>query len=380
MLEVLFLALEIILYNQNTTLYLYAILDIETTGGKFNEEGITEIAIYKYDGHEVVDQFISLVNPEKKIQAFVVKLTGITDKMLRNAPKFHEVAKRIIEMTTDCTIVAHNSSFDYRILRTEYNRLGYDFKRNTLCTVELSRHLIPNQESYSLGKLCKAIGIPMNDRHRASGDALATIQLFKLLLEKDSDKDIIENTIKHFDCKKTVEKLHRLLKEIPSVKGIYYLHNELGKIIFMGKGENIKNEATIQFLKTTKRSKQVQERTASISYEETGNELVTNLKYFLELEINNPKYNLKSKKKIINKEFNNDQMLIIDSGRTFDEHSIILVENNEVFGYGYTTLSYQENHLDILKKMLTPIENKSLAKTIVKNYLRQKTPLKIIRF
>jgi len=379
-LEVLFLALEIILYNQNTTLYLYAILDIETTGGKFNEEGITEIAIYKYDGHEVVDQFISLVNPEKKIQAFVVKLTGITDKMLRNAPKFHEVAKRIIEMTTDCTIVAHNSSFDYRILRTEYNRLGYDFKRNTLCTVELSRHLIPNQESYSLGKLCKAIGIPMNDRHRASGDALATIQLFKLLLEKDSDKDIIENTIKHFDCKKTVEKLHRLLKEIPSVKGIYYLHNELGKIIFMGKGENIKNEATIQFLKTTKRSKQVQERTASISYEETGNELVTNLKYFLELEINNPKYNLKSKKKIINKEFNNDQMLIIDSGRTFDEHSIILVENNEVFGYGYTTLSYQENHLDILKKMLTPIENKSLAKTIVKNYLRQKTPLKIIRF
>jgi DNA polymerase-3 subunit epsilon len=94
---------------------LYAILDIETTGGKFNEEGITEIAIYKYDGHDIVDQFISLINPERKIQDFVVKLTGINNKMLKNAPKFHEVAKRIIEITQDCILVAHNTIFDYRI-------------------------------------------------------------------------------------------------------------------------------------------------------------------------------------------------------------------------------------------------------------------------
>ncbi len=122
---------------------MYAILDIETTGGQFNEEGITEIAIYKFDGHEVVDQFISLVNPEKEIQPFVVKLTGINNAMLRSAPKFYEVAKRIIEITQDCIVVAHNSSFDYRILRTEFNRLGYDFIRPTLCTVELSKKLIP---------------------------------------------------------------------------------------------------------------------------------------------------------------------------------------------------------------------------------------------
>jgi len=118
---------------------LYTILDIETTGGKFNEEGITEIAIYKFDGHTVVDQFISLVNPEKEIQPFVVKLTGINNKMLQNAPKFYEIAKRILEITKDATLVAHNTSFDYRILRTEFDRLGYDFTRNTLCTVELSK-------------------------------------------------------------------------------------------------------------------------------------------------------------------------------------------------------------------------------------------------
>jgi len=119
---------------------LYAILDIETTGGQFNEEGITEIAIYKFDGREIVDQFISLVNPEKEIQPFVVKLTGINNAMLRSAPKFYEVAKRIIEITEGCILVAHNTSFDYRILRTEFNRLGYDFVKPTLCTVELSKN------------------------------------------------------------------------------------------------------------------------------------------------------------------------------------------------------------------------------------------------
>ena len=186
---------------------MYAVLDIETTGGKFNEEGVTEIAIYKFDGHEIVDQFISLVNPERPIQEFVVKLTGINNKMLRNAPKFYEVAKRIVEITKDCILVAHNSAFDYRILRTEFQRLGFDFERNTLCTVELSQQLIPDQPSYSLGKLTHSLGIPIADRHRATGDAIATVKLFKLLLEKDVNKDIIQNSIKYFDRRLEKEKL-----------------------------------------------------------------------------------------------------------------------------------------------------------------------------
>lgn len=145
---------------------MYAILDIETTGGKFNEEGITEIAIHKFDGHKVVDTFISLVNPEKEIQPFVVNLTGINNKMLRTAPKFHEVAKRIVEITDSTVLVAHNAQFDYRILRTEFRRLGYNFERKTLCTVDLSKKLIPEAESHSLGKLVRSLGIPVSDRHR----------------------------------------------------------------------------------------------------------------------------------------------------------------------------------------------------------------------
>ncbi len=172
---------------------MYAIVDIETTGGKFNEEGITEIAIYRYDGHQIVDQFVSLVNPERPIQAFVVSLTGINNTMLRQAPKFYEVAKRIVEITQDAVLVAHNAQFDYRILRTEFDRLGYDFERKSLCTVELSKKLLPGHASYSLGKLVRALGIPLSDRHRAQGDAQATVKLFQLLLDRDVEKSIVQS-------------------------------------------------------------------------------------------------------------------------------------------------------------------------------------------
>ena len=252
---------------------MYAILDIETTGGKFNEEGITEIAIYKFDGHSVVDQFVSLVNPEKPIQQFVVKLTGINNKMLRNAPKFFEVAKRIVEITKEVTLVAHNSEFDTRILKTEFDRLGFNYERNSICTVELSRKLIPNEKSYSLGKLCKSLGIPMSDRHRASGDALATVQLFKLLLNKDTNKDITQNSIKYFDNRNIKNKINAILDGIPIKMGVYYIHNKEGKVIFIGKGNNIKSEVTKLFLKQSKRAIKVQERVDKVTYQFSGNEL-----------------------------------------------------------------------------------------------------------
>ncbi len=358
---------------------MYAILDIETTGGKFNEEGITEIAIYKFDGFAIVDQFISLVNPEKEIQQFVVKLTGINNGMLKNAPKFYEVAKRIVEITKDCTLVAHNTSFDYRILSTEFRRLGYDFNRNTLCTVELSQKLILDQPSYSLGKLTKALGIPITDRHRASGDALATVQLFKILLEKDISKSIFQNTIKYFDRRIETQKLQKLIAAVPKILGLYFVHNSNGKVIYLGKGKNINAEVNKLFLKTTKRALKVQDKAASISFEKTGNELLTQLKYYIELDVLSPKYNLKKRHKITLQNFNNDNFIILEKGREIEEHAVVLIENNEISGYGYTNLAYQENRLDILKSILTAIENKQMAKTIVKNYLNRNKVQKIIR-
>ena len=277
---------------------MYCILDIETTGGQFNEEGITEIAIYKFDGHEVVDQFISLVNPEIPIQPFVVKLTGINNAMLRSAPKFFEVAKRIIEITSDCVIVAHNASFDYRILRTEFKRLGYDFQAKTLCTVELSKKLIPDQPSYSLGKLVRALGIPMSDRHRASGDAIATTKLFKMLLEKDVEKQILNDYIKQEIQKGIAPKLLDIVEHLPSKTGIYYIHNEKGNLIYIGKSRNIKKRINQHFTGTTTKSQKIQREVYSVTYEETGSELIALLKESEEIKINKPVYNRAQRKSI----------------------------------------------------------------------------------
>ncbi|AUC86611.1 DNA polymerase III subunit epsilon [Polaribacter sp. ALD11] len=358
---------------------MYVILDIETTGGKFNEEGITEIAIYKFDGHTVVDQFISLVNPEKEIQKFVIQLTGINNKMLQNAPKFYEVAKRIIEITKDCTLVAHNSAFDYRILSTEFDRLGYDFNRNTLCTVELSQKLILDQPSYSLGKLTKALGIPMTDRHRASGDALATVQLFKLLLEKDIGKTIIQNSVKYHDRRIEKERLQKLLDAVPKELGLFYIHDADGKVIYIGRGKNAKSEVNKLFLKQTRRALKIQDRAISITFEKTGNDLLTRLKYYIELETLSPKYNLKKRRKPFLLDFNNEDFIIFDKGREIEERAVILIENREVFGYGFTNLAFQENKIDVLKSILTPIEDKDLAKAIVKDYLNKNKVQKIVR-
>ncbi|WP_298118981.1 exonuclease domain-containing protein [Flavobacterium sp.] len=277
---------------------MYCILDIETTGGQFNEEGITEIAIYKYDGHEVVDQFISLVNPEKEIQPFVVKLTGINNAMLRSAPKFYEVAKRIIEITQDCIVVAHNSSFDYRILRTEFTRLGYDFVRPTLCTVELSKKLIPGMESYSLGKLVRALGIPVTDRHRASGDALATVKLFKLLLSKDTEKEILISSIKAEIKSGLTPKLLDIVESLPYKTGIYYIHNEKGDLVYIGKSKNIKKRVNQHFTGKTNKCKKIQLEVFAVTYEETGSELIALLKESEEIKINKPIYNRAQRKSI----------------------------------------------------------------------------------
>ena len=277
---------------------MYAILDIETTGGQFNEEGITEIAIYKYDGYEIVDQFISLVNPEKPIQPFVVKLTGINNAMLRSAPKFYEVAKRIIEITDNCILVAHNTSFDYRILRTEFNRLGYDFVKPTLCTVELSKKLIPEQPSYSLGKLVRALGIPMSDRHRASGDALATVKLFQLLLAKDSEKEIVIGLIKAEIKSGLSPKLLDIVESLPNKTGIYYIHNEKGDLIYIGKSKNIKKRVNQHFTGKNNKSKKIQAQVFTVTYEETGSELVALLKESEEIKINKPIYNRAQRKSI----------------------------------------------------------------------------------
>lgn len=164
---------------------MFTIIDIETTGNHYKYGHITEIALYRHNGQQVTDSYSTLINPEMDIPYYITKLTGIDNEMVKNAPKFFEVAKKIVEITSNSIFVAHNVSFDYRFVKEEFNRLGFDYNRKTLCTVQLSRKFLPGHRSYSLGKLCSDLNININGRHRATGDALATVKLFEILLKKN---------------------------------------------------------------------------------------------------------------------------------------------------------------------------------------------------
>ena len=173
-----------------TTDIIYSIIDIETTGGKFNQEKITEIAIFKIKNDGNISVYHQLINPKKKIQLFVERLTGINNIMLKNKPVFEEVAVDIYDFTKNSVFVAHNVNFDFRVLRNEFSQIGKKFNRDLLCTIELSKKVFPEMKSYSLGKLVSNLGIKIKNRHRADGDAKATLDLFILIKSKISQKEL----------------------------------------------------------------------------------------------------------------------------------------------------------------------------------------------
>lgn len=158
----------------------YVVCDLETTGGRKEEEGITEIALYKITDEEILDSYTTLINPEKSIPPFVQRLTGISENMVKDAPKFHEVMFDIMDFIEDSTFVAHNVKFDYNFLQYKLLEYGEKWKCHNICTIQMARKAFPNQPSYSLGKLCKNLGIELEGRHRAWGDALATVKLFQM--------------------------------------------------------------------------------------------------------------------------------------------------------------------------------------------------------
>ncbi|AZB31200.1 MULTISPECIES: 3'-5' exonuclease [Chryseobacterium] len=256
---------------------MYSIIDIESNGAGFRKECIIDIAIFKYDGHKIVDQFISLVNPESDITPFVQKLTNISPKMVKTAPKFHELAKRVVEITEGTTLVGHNIDFDYRMLRQSFQRLGYDFKINTLDTIPLAKKLIPDEVSYSLGKLVKSLGIPLVNAHRAEGDARATLELFKLLLSKDTNNEIIQEQHEETNAKNYINKIKLLTQDLPNEKGFVYFQNEAGKIIFSDYVQDINKFSKKLFNSKSKKWENIQTEVEQINFELTGTDIIAKL-------------------------------------------------------------------------------------------------------
>ncbi|WP_374442143.1 PolC-type DNA polymerase III [Epilithonimonas sp.] len=379
---------------------MYSVIDIESNGAPFRKESIIEIAIYRFDGHEITDQFISLVNPEDEISAFVQKLTGITQKMVITAPKFHEIAKRIVEITEDSTLVGHNIDFDYRMLRQSFKRLGYDFTIKTLDTIPLAKKLIPDEKSYSLSKLCKSIGIPLSEAHRASGDARATLDLFKLLIIKDKNNEILQSQQEENHAKNYISKIQILTEDLPNERGIIYFQNSDGKIIFSDVVEDLYKSARKILESDKTRLKKIQEETEKISYELTGTDLIAKLmmqnkgiqkrqlfnfglfyrrnKFILEKTKNQEEKPLlkfksftqglkainyiKSKEELrdfveftqkINLKGRNE--IWTSSGRTLGEKSFLVLENGKLTGFGFYELYHQIQSLEKIKKLMLPV-------------------------
>lgn len=270
---------------------MYSVIDIETTGGSPRTERITEIAIYIFDGESIIREFTSLINPERNIPYFITSLTGITNEMVADAPKFYEVAKDIVEITEGMTFVAHNARFDYSFIRQEFKNLGFSFSRNILDTVSLSRKLLPGHKSYSLGKLCKELDIQINGRHRAAGDALATVELFKLLLESEESEG--SGLIKNTRNSKLNPKLDiKIIDELPDEPGVYYFRDENHNLIYIGKSKNIRTRVMTHLSNnTSRRAMEMRDAIASIDWINTGNELIALLKESEEIKTNKPIYN-----------------------------------------------------------------------------------------
>lgn len=264
----------------------YVVIDIETTGGNAKTGKIIEIAAFLLENNEIVDEFISLINPECNIPPFITGMTGINSEMLTDAPRFFEIAKELINITENAVFVAHNVSFDYNFIATEYAHLGYHFEREKICTLQQSRKIFPGLPSYSLGKLCKSLNIPLVDRHRAAGDARATTILFKKILEHGI---VEEDAPAKLQLKLNPKLLEKRFNEIPRTMGVYYFFNETDDIIYIGKSKNIRKRCLSHFRnKKSKREEKIQSYTTRIEYEETDSELIALLKESSEIEETKP--------------------------------------------------------------------------------------------
>ncbi len=316
---------------------MFAIIDVETTGLSSKSEKITEIAILLHDGKKVTEEFHSLINPEKKIPYRITQITGINNQMVAGAPKFFELAKKIIEMTEGRTIVGHNVTFDYNFLRSEFREFEYEFERKTLCTVRNSRKYIKGQPSYSLGKLTKSLGIPHTDKHRALGDAKATAHLFDILLA--THPDLAEG--KSFYLPPALDK--NIIDKLPHKTGVYYFLNSEKEIIYVGKSINI-HKRILQHLNnhSTRKSVEMINHIADVKYTITGSELVALLLESDEIKKLKPIYNRAQRRNIFT-------------------HGLFARINKE----GYYELF--TNKIEALSKPLTSFQSREAAKEFVFN-------------
>lgn len=278
---------------------MYAIVDIETTGGYAARNGIIEISIQVFDGTEVIEHFETLINPHQTIPRYIQAFTGIDNEMVQDAPSFEDVAENIFTILQGNVFVAHNVNFDYSFVKNHLEVFGYTLNTKKLCTVRLARQIFPGLPSYSLGNLCHSLGIELKDRHRAGGDAAATVTLFKLMLQQDA-KGVIPASLKKTSKEQTlpphVPKGDFL--KLPAAPGVYYFHDQSGKVVYVGKAKNIKSRVNSHFSNNSD-SRQKQNflrHIYSISFQPTATELMAAILESTEIKRLWPAFNTSQKK------------------------------------------------------------------------------------
>jgi DNA polymerase-3 subunit epsilon len=277
---------------------MFAIVDIETTGGYASANAITEIAIAIHDGNQMIDFFETLINPQIAIPRYIQSLTGITHAMVSQAPSFEEVAPKIFSLLSDKIFVAHNVNFDYSFVKHQLGQLGYELDCKKLCTVRLGRKVLPGHLSYSLGNLCQSLEIEIEQRHRAGGDALATVRLFECILKNDHAGEIIgmlkgKAKDQFLPPHLPVEKVAQL----PCEPGVYYFHNQKGKVVYVGKARDLKKRVHSHF-SNNKPGRQKQDflrEIYNISFKVCGSELMAFILESIEIKRLWPLYNRSQK-------------------------------------------------------------------------------------
>jgi DNA polymerase-3 subunit epsilon len=273
---------------------MYAIVDIETTGGHASANGITEIAICIHNGKKVVERYSTLVNPGREIPIYISALTGITNDMVKDAPPFSDVAHDVYHLLHNNIFVAHNVNFDYSFVRHYLAEAGYELRCNKLCTVRLGRKIMPGLPSYSLGKICRHLGITNASRHRAAGDAEATAQFFSLLLESDSGNHL-QQALKQNSKEQTLPANlpKQDVESLPYTPGVYYFHNDKGKVIYVGKAKNLKKRVCSHFTGNNSgpQRQEFLRNICHITYQECGTELIAFVLEAVEIKRLWPKYN-----------------------------------------------------------------------------------------
>jgi DNA polymerase III subunit epsilon len=277
---------------------MYAIVDIETTGGYASANGITEVAIYVFDGNKVLEKFETLINPRQPIPRYIQSFTGITDEMVATAPPFEDVAENISRLLNENIFIAHNVNFDYSFLKSHLLRAGHDLRSKKLCTVRLSRRIFPGFPSYSLGNLCRSLEIDINNRHRAGGDAEATVKVFSKLLENDKEDFISKSLLRNSKEQSLPPNVPKKDFEVlPTTPGVYYFHDKKGKIIYVGKAINIRSRVNSHFSNNseTRQKQNFITHIHSISYKSCATELMACILESVEIKKYWPKFNYSQK-------------------------------------------------------------------------------------